>query len=136
MTAGIERTQQWATADNELVGCKVEAAATTTVAMFLRSWWQDWMVDCRWRVCGCVQGMAGGGQHNKRGRGMMQGKQMGRGQHSKKGGVDNARQAGGGGQDKRMRAEVTTRGGSGGRATRPPLYAACGGPSRPPPGAA
>ncbi len=40
-TAGIEGTQQWAAADGGLVGCKVEVAATTTVAMLLRLRRQD-----------------------------------------------------------------------------------------------
>ncbi len=74
-TAGIECTQQWAGVDGGLVGCKAEVEATTTVAMLSRSWRRDWMVDCRRRVCRCVQGMAGGGQHDERGRWMMQGKQ-------------------------------------------------------------
>jgi hypothetical protein len=135
-TADIEGTQQWAAADGGLVGCEVEVAATTTVAMLLRSRRQDWVVDCARRVCGCVQGMAGGGQHDERGRWIMQGKQAGGGQHGKRGGADNARRASGGQQDERTGAEDTTQGGSGGRATRPPLCAAWGGPSRPPPGAA
>ncbi len=90
-TADIERTQQWAAADGGLIGCKVEVAATTMVGMLLRSQRQDWMVDCARRVCGCVQGMVGAGQHNKRGRWMMQGKRAGGGQHGKRGGADNAR---------------------------------------------
>jgi hypothetical protein len=60
MTAGIEGTQQWAAVDGGLVGCEVEVAATTTVAMLSRSRRQGWVVDCTRRVCGCVQGMAGG----------------------------------------------------------------------------
>ncbi len=96
MTAGIEHTQQWAAADGGLVCCKVEVAATTMVALLLHSLWQDWVVDCVRRVCGCMQGMAGGGQHNKRGGWMIQGKQVGGGQHGKRGGTDNVRRAGGG----------------------------------------
>ncbi len=52
------------------------------------------------------------------------------------GGADNARQAGGRQQEERTGAEDTTRGGSGSHATRPPLCAAWGGASWPPPGAA
>jgi hypothetical protein len=94
-TAGIERTQQWAATDGGLVGCKVEVSATTMVAMLLHSRQQDWVVDCVRRVCGCVQGMVGGGQHDKRGRWMMQGKRTGGGQHGERGDGDNARQVGG-----------------------------------------
>jgi hypothetical protein len=126
-TAGIEHTQQWAVADGGLVGCKVEAAATTTVAILLRSQRQDWMVDCMRRVCRCMQGMVGGGQHNKRGLWMMQGNQAGGGQHGKRGGVDNTRQAGGGRQDERTGAEATTQDSSGGLATWLPLCTAWGG---------
>jgi hypothetical protein len=107
-TAGIEHTQQWAAADGRLVGCDVEAAATMTVALLLRSRRQDWMVDCRRRVCRCVQGMLGGEQHSKGGQGMMQGKQAGGEQRVKRGGLDNASRVGGGRQDKRMGAEDTT----------------------------
>ncbi len=113
MTAGIEGTQQWAAADGGLVGCEVEVAAMMMVAMLLHLRRQDWVMDCARRVCGCVQGMAGGGQHNKRGRWIMQGKQAGGGQHGKRGGMHNARRVGGGQQDKRTGAEDTTQGGSG-----------------------
>ncbi len=94
-TAGIECTQQWAAADGGLIGCEVEVAATMTVEMLSHLQRQDWMVDCGRRVCRCVQGMAGGGQHDEGRWWMMQGKQVGGGQRGKRGGADNARHAGG-----------------------------------------
>ncbi len=126
-TAGIEHTQQWAAAAGGLVGCKVEVAAMTRVAMLLRLRRQDWVVDCARRVCRCVQEMAGGRQHDEWGRWMMQSKRAGGGQHGKRVGRDNASRAGGGQQDKRTGAEDTTQGGSGGGTTQPPLCAAWGG---------
>ncbi len=108
-TAGIERTQQYAAADGGLVGYEVEVAATTMVAMLLHWQRQDWMVDRARRLCGCVHGMAGGRQHDKRGRWMMQGKRAGGGQHGERGGTDNKRGAGGGQQDERTGAEDTIR---------------------------